>query len=383
MQRLHGQTVADLLERSGRLSSTRAAEIALSVASALAVAHANDIVHRDLKPANIFLHLDPDLGEVVKVLDFGVSKVLTGDDATSTATGTAIGSPAYMSPEQARGDRALDHRTDIWSFGVVLFEMIAGRAPFKGATTYALVSNILTGPLPSLEEAVPHCNPVLCELVSRCLQRNVARRPESADELIRELRTIVRASASVVSARDASAELIVLNAPPRSTLEQASTLIASTASAQSGATQTSTYGASRHLGRMRRAAWMAGGVIAAATVIGAVALLATSRGSSPSDSSAAAGLTSGAALVTATTAAPPSPAPSIEVVPEQDAGPTHLHTTELASERTLEKPTEAGKAAQRAIAKPIPRRAQAPAPTSTPATKPKAETKAGLPESPW
>src|SRR5262249_54956243 len=114
MELLSGETLAERLRRVGRLPPAEAAEIAVSVARALRVAHAKGIVHRDLKPANVFLHREQDGegdGEVVKVLDFGVSKRLV--DATGTITGGLVGSPAYMSPEQARADPRIDPRTDL------------------------------------------------------------------------------------------------------------------------------------------------------------------------------------------------------------------------------------------------------------------------------
>lgn len=183
MPRLAGETLGERLKRVRRLSPGKAAAIAAEVARGLAAAHAVGVMHRDLKPNNIFLHRDPETGlDQVKVLDFGVSKMLRGEGPPMTRTGDIVGSPAYMSPEQARADKALDQRTDLWSLGVVLFEMLAGRRPFrsKGIT---VITDIVAAPIPAVAEAVPGLDPRLSDVVSRCLERDVSRRIQSAQEL--------------------------------------------------------------------------------------------------------------------------------------------------------------------------------------------------------
>ncbi|MCK6376969.1 MAG: serine/threonine protein kinase, partial [Zoogloea sp.] len=133
MPLLQGETLKDLLDRQFRLDVPVAAQVARDVARALAAAHAATIIHRDLKPANIFLHQEPGTeGLVVKVLDFGVSKNLSAQESMATVVGGLLGSPAYMSPEQIKAARDIDVRSDIWSLGVVLFEMLSGRRPFQG-----------------------------------------------------------------------------------------------------------------------------------------------------------------------------------------------------------------------------------------------------------
>lgn len=195
MQLLKGSSVAGLLAQRGLLEPSQAIVIARAVAKALEVAHEQNIVHRDLTPGNIFLHEDADLGTVVKVLDFGVSKVTDSKDALSTVTGTAIGTPAYMSPEQAKGARGVDHRTDLWALGVVLFEMLSGVRPFVGDTPYAIVAEIISGDIPRLDASAPHVDTRLVQLVARCLERDVERRIASATEMIHRLDDIVQRSA--------------------------------------------------------------------------------------------------------------------------------------------------------------------------------------------
>jgi serine/threonine-protein kinase len=188
MEFLAGETLAARLRRAGRLPPGGAVAIAMDVARALRRAHAEGVIHRDLKPANIFLHREPEVaGDVVKVLDFGVSKMALGADATSTSTGTLIGSPAYMSPEQARGAKQLDGRSDLWSVGVVLFEMLTGRRPFPSKTVGAAIAEVLTAPIPTVASVAPEVAPSLSRIVERCLERDVAMRVASADELVKLL----------------------------------------------------------------------------------------------------------------------------------------------------------------------------------------------------
>jgi serine/threonine-protein kinase len=187
MQLLRGESLDSMLGRLRTLDVAQAAAIAAPIASALEAAHAAGIVHRDLKPENVFLHREADGSVVLKVVDFGVSKLLDAESAGSTATGTAVGSPAYMSPEQAHGDRGLDGRTDLWALGVVLYEMLTGTWPFQGQTPYAVVSQILTAPVPRLSDALPDVDPRMSDLVARCLERDVSRRIPSAAEVLRAL----------------------------------------------------------------------------------------------------------------------------------------------------------------------------------------------------
>jgi serine/threonine-protein kinase len=197
MQLLSGETLAELLARQRRLEPQMAVQIGREVAKALEAAHAATIIHRDLKPANIFLHHEAGTdGTVVKVLDFGVSKNLSAADDMSTAGGGLLGSPAYMSPEQIRVDRTLDHRTDIWSFGVILFEMLTGVRPFKG-TGQELIQNILTAEIPPVSKLVRFIDPALVGLIARCLERDRDERIGSAADVAQALQSRATAESSV------------------------------------------------------------------------------------------------------------------------------------------------------------------------------------------
>ncbi|MDC3956932.1 protein kinase [Polyangium jinanense] len=191
MQLLSGETLADLLGRQRRLSPSMAAQIGRDVARGLAAAHAVNVIHRDLKPANIFLHHEAGTeGSIVKVLDFGVAKSLDANESLVTMVGGAVGSPAYMSPEQIRAARDLDHRTDVWALGVVLFEMLTGIRPFQG-NRQELLTRVLVGPIPRASQFVRNLDSGLDDVVANCLERDRNKRVASASVVERLLAAYV------------------------------------------------------------------------------------------------------------------------------------------------------------------------------------------------
>ncbi len=182
MELLQGEDLGARLRRKGRLTVAEAAAILTPVCKALRRAHELGIVHRDIKPSNIFLAREEE-GEVVKVLDFGIAKVV-GPAVTglTTKTGTLLGSPSYMSPEQARG-KQLDHRTDIWSIGVVLFEAITGKLPFPGKDFGDVLVEICSAPLPVASQVAPHLGPEVDRFFERTLARDPSQRFQSTSAI--------------------------------------------------------------------------------------------------------------------------------------------------------------------------------------------------------
>jgi eukaryotic-like serine/threonine-protein kinase len=182
MEYLAGCDLAALLEKSGPLPSVEVVDYALQALEGLAHAHANSVIHRDLKPANLFLAKCADGRELVKVLDFGLSKSLALPDDGRLTGPRILGSPAYMSPEQLR-NADLEPRSDLWSLGVVVYELVCGKLPFVGKTVTELLVTILEAdPIPLFERA-RNIPPALSEIVARCLRKNAADRWGNAGEL--------------------------------------------------------------------------------------------------------------------------------------------------------------------------------------------------------
>lgn len=187
MEWLEGEDLAARMDRAS-LPLRDALEITRQIASALEAAHAAEVVHRDIKPSNVFL-LAGSAAPFVKVVDFGVA---ADRDIRLTRTGTMIGTPAYMAPEQARGDASIDARVDLYSLGATLFELIAGRPVHEGKTPVAVLARLVTMPAPRLGELVPELPHAIDDLVARLLASKPTDRPSSAKEVVEELERISR-----------------------------------------------------------------------------------------------------------------------------------------------------------------------------------------------
>jgi serine/threonine-protein kinase len=190
MELLEGHDLERELEQAGPLPVAVAVGYVLQAIDAIAEAHATGVVHRDLKPTNLFLAQLPDGRRLIKVLDFGISKLVgpgSGRDAALTRSASIFGSPLYMSPEQMRSAKDVDARADIWSLGAILFELVTGRPPFLAESMPALCIAILTEPPPSLHGLVPSAPAELDAVVFKCLAREVNDRFDSVADLAEAL----------------------------------------------------------------------------------------------------------------------------------------------------------------------------------------------------
>jgi serine/threonine-protein kinase len=179
MEYLEGSDLAALLAERGVLPLADAVDYVLQACEALAEAHGVGIIHRDLKPQNLFLTRTVDGAPLVKVLDFGVSRFADAAEVHLTRTSAIVGSPAYMAPEQMRAARNADERSDVWSLGVILYELLTGRLPFFGETMTDLFANVVASTPTSPKVIRPEVAAGLAAAVLRCLSIDPGRRPSS------------------------------------------------------------------------------------------------------------------------------------------------------------------------------------------------------------
>lgn len=204
MPYVDGETLRERLARTGRLTVEESRRIACEVADALAYAHAHGVIHRDIKPENILL-----IGQQPVVADFGVARAIrrasgerlslsTGERRVSEP-GLTVGTASYVSPEQASGDHALDGRSDIFSLGCVLYEMLTGVAPFSGHSAQAVIAQRFVAPLPRVRHLLEGVPEVLDEVAARAMAPDPAERFQGAEELVAALRRASRYTAKPLS----------------------------------------------------------------------------------------------------------------------------------------------------------------------------------------
>ena len=191
MEYLDGESLAECLSREHTLPEQRMLRIASQASSALAAAHAKGIVHRDIKPENLFL-LKRKEQDFVKVVDFGISKSLRVSDENEevqrlTQTGMVLGTPLYMSPEQARGDEDLDHRVDIYALGVIMYEALAGHVPFAGTNYLSVISQVLNEQPKPLRQIRPEISEEFEAIVLKAMAKDRVDRYEDADAMLSDL----------------------------------------------------------------------------------------------------------------------------------------------------------------------------------------------------
>src|SRR5689334_5561779 len=210
---VEGRSLRDMINAGMTMSITEGANVLRDVATALAYAHERGIVHRDIKPDNVLLS-----GGAAVVTDFGVAKAIstarqgTAPGGSLTQIGFSLGTPMYMAPEQAAADPNTDHRADIYSFGVMAYELFGGAPPFAGRSPAALLAAQMTETPPPLSVARPDAPVPLVELVRRCLEKDPARRPQQATDIIHGLD-----QALVSSGHSALGVAVPVAAPPART----------------------------------------------------------------------------------------------------------------------------------------------------------------------
>ena len=183
MDYLDGEDLGAIVTR-GALRIEEAADYVLQACEGIAEAHALGIVHRDIKPQNLFLARRSHQRPIIKVLDFGIAKSFTGmDDVSLTAANTIMGSPAYMSPQQMRASRDVDSRTDVWSLGVVLYELLTGALPFEGHTVADLCASVLMQEPVAIDQRRADIPVAIQRVIERCLKKEVGERLSSVADL--------------------------------------------------------------------------------------------------------------------------------------------------------------------------------------------------------
>jgi eukaryotic-like serine/threonine-protein kinase len=331
MEYLEGKDLETTLEEQGRLPIDNVVDYILQALEALAEAHAAGIVHRDLKPANIFLARRADGSSVVKVLDFGISKLIRGSSPQITTTSAQMGSPLYMSPEQLRRTRDVDHRADIWSLGVILQELIVGEAPFMGDSLPEIIAMIVSDPPLSMRLRRPEVSVQLEAVVKRCLEKDPDARFANVAELARALQPFApeRSAISIERVTRIVAGRQEISLPPGSV--GAPKVHDSPAVATNSSWHTS--GVLRSARRSRRLVLITGAGLVAAGAVGALVALTRSGpvAKDPATPAAPATTTAPAPTVSET------PAPTATTPPS--ASPTSATTAAAPTSPPAPRPT--------------------------------------------
>ncbi|HEY5373467.1 MAG TPA: serine/threonine-protein kinase, partial [Polyangiaceae bacterium] len=290
--------------KGAHLPIDAAADFVLQACEAIAVAHALGIVHRDLKPANLFVTIRPDGTPLIKVLDFGISKVvgINEQNPSLTKTSAVMGSPLYMSPEQMRSARNVDARADIWSLGTILHELIAGSPPFGGETLGEVFSNVMTVEATPLRVLRPETPERLERLVQRALEKDPARRIANVGDLAAALAEFAPARSRALVARVQGVLQRAGLASSTPEVAEGAVDLGTPAVAAAGVAATDTSWAdqaSRNSRGSKRLLAVAAVGVALFAAVGSTMALRASRARAPVASEAS---------VTATTLAPPAPA---------------------------------------------------------------------------
>ncbi len=194
MELLEGRDLAALLVERGTFDVATVAHLVTQACAGLADAHRNGIIHRDLKPSNLFVAVSPGGSSSLKVLDFGISKELGPQKKVVTCDSEVLGSPLYMSPEQLCSTRSLDPRSDIWSLGIVMYELLVGCVPFDGDSFTEICARILHAPTPRLDDVRLDVPKAFADVVARCLAKDRKKRFADVSELAGALAPFAKAA---------------------------------------------------------------------------------------------------------------------------------------------------------------------------------------------
>jgi eukaryotic-like serine/threonine-protein kinase len=390
MEFLVGEDLGHVLKREGPLGVDLALRIVAQACVGLAKAHRAGVIHRDIKPANLFLAERDGDDVVVKLLDFGIAKIRVEEGIAErtglTRSGAILGSPRYMSPEQARGRLALDFRTDLWSLGVVMYEALCGRTPTADVDTIGdLILTVCNESAAVVQDHAPWVRPEVADLVRRALSIDPERRFQSADEMLAAIKAILPAGAGlgversmIAGASEAERKTVAPRLPeaeetaPGSTQAQAQ----ARASAARGSAPEIAAAASREPipgaktfgatssdatpAPSRSRGVLIGGLAAAAAIGGVVAArLLSGSAADPATAALATAITAASATATATATAiatmtasattTATAVPSVQVTPAATAEPTASATATAKTTRATAAP---GKTAAPAVKKP-------------------------------
>ncbi|HEX4513159.1 MAG TPA: serine/threonine-protein kinase [Polyangiaceae bacterium] len=329
LEYLEGHDLEETLESDGPLPWQHVVDYVLQALEAVAQAHSLGIVHRDLKPANLFLAKRHNGGTIVKVLDFGISKISNAsNDMSVTSTKTMLGSPAFMSPEQLRSAKKVDLRTDIWAVGVIIYHLLTGAFPYEAESVGELFAAVLEQE-PRAIRATRADVPVELEAAyRRCLSRNVDERFQSVADLAAALEPIASADAKMSIARIrktlsvvASTSTTPMRAKTPSLAEVAPTLAVGTSTTASRASWSESVSTPKKSGGVPRGALIGGGV-AVLAFIGVVGFVVSQRGSAPASAT-----TSQTAAATVTAASVTTTAPVASTAAAATTAPEATTTT--------------------------------------------------------
>jgi serine/threonine-protein kinase len=341
MELLHGESLGDTLAKRGKLPLEEALDLILEILSALGHAHRASVIHRDLKPDNIFLATEPDGRIVPKVLDFGLSKLVQAEGLT--LDGVIVGTPSFMSPEQAKGAKQIDARSDVFSAGILFYMMLSGRNPFEDAPTLAaMVEAVLRRQIAPL----PDVPPPIWAVIARSTEKDPAQRYRDGSEMASELRKAAGRKATLESDHIFAAALhesaFELGAP------RPVTGLSSSHSSTSVEVPSDDEVAAA---RRRRIVMGVGGAAGALAVVGLVAVLSSSKSDGAGPDASRVSSNAGAASVEA-----PATGPSPETAPAPHDTSESAFTAETAADAASALPT--GKSAVPAAGRPtsLPRR---------------------------